>query len=191
VSGTTIWLSCGVLRAELEALHERGQIHGKLLTLDSMLHMVPQKLQATLEAELQQHGSGNRIVLVYGDCCGKMLDIARKYQVGRVAAINCAQMLVGPARYRELMNRQAFLLLPEWAPRWKEAMQTELGLSPEVARELMRDNRGELVYLDTGLVPVPKSDLDACAVYAGLTCRIEPVGLEHLLSLLLKAEATR
>ena len=80
------------------------------------------------------------------------------------------------------------MLLPEWAPRWKAVMQGELGLSPEVARDLMCDSRRELVYLDTGLAPVPQMELDDCAAYTGLPCRIEQVTLDHLLALLLEAE---
>jgi hypothetical protein len=185
----TIWLGCGVLRAELEELRRRGDIGGELCFLDSMLHMVPQQLQAKLEMALgRPREEGDRLVLVYGDCCGRMLDLARQFGAGRVAAINCAQMLLGRARYRELMHAQAFILLPEWAPRWKDAMQTDLGLSQEVARDLMRDSRGELVYLDTGLSPIPHAVLADCAAYAGLACRIESVGLDHLLSLLLDAD---
>jgi hypothetical protein len=67
--------------------------------------------------------------------------------------------------------------------------QHELGLSAEVARELMRENRGELVYLDTGLTPVPRATLDECAAFMGLPCRVEPVGLDSLLALLLEAES--
>lgn len=190
MSTRTVWLSCGVLRAELEELHRRGDIGGELCFVDSMLHMVPQQLQTKLETTLgNPRENDDQLVLVYGDCCGRMLDLVRQFHVGRVAAINCAQMLLGRARYRELMREQAFLLLPEWAPRWKEAMQTDLGLSPEVARDLMRDNRGQLVYLDTGLCPIPHADLADCAAYAGLTYRIETVGLDHFLTLLLDAVA--
>jgi hypothetical protein len=190
MSNSTVWLSCGVLRPELEALHRRGQIGGTLEFLDSMLHMRPQTLETALAATLEQSGSeGGRLVLVYGDCCSRMLDLARQFRVGRVDAINCAQMLLGRARYRELMHARSFMLLPEWALRWQEIMQTELGLPPTVARDLMRDNRGELVYLDTGLVPVPREELARCAAYTGLPWRVEPVGLDHLLALLREAEA--
>ncbi|MEJ2464051.1 MAG: hypothetical protein P8098_20875, partial [Candidatus Thiodiazotropha sp.] len=61
----TIWLSCGVLRDELEALHRSGQLGGSLRFLDSMLHMHPGKLETTLETALKQSVSkGERLVLV-------------------------------------------------------------------------------------------------------------------------------
>ncbi len=59
----TLWLSCGVLRAELEELLRRGAIHGELRFLDSMLHMDPGQLQATLQRTLGQSGpEGGRLV---------------------------------------------------------------------------------------------------------------------------------
>jgi hypothetical protein len=186
-----VWVSCGVLRFELEELQRRGSLAGELLFLNSMLHMVPQRLETALTGVLEHRGhEASRLVLVYGDCCPRMLDLARRFRAGRVDAINCAQLLVGRARYRELMREQAFLLLPEWALRWREVMETELGLSPEVARDLMGENRRELVYLDTGLAPVPHAALADAAEYTGLPCRIERVGLDHLLAMLLEAESS-
>lgn len=184
----TVWLSCGVLRAELEALHQRGLISGERCYLDSMLHMDPPRLERTLQGTLEQYPQGSCLVLVYGDCCSRMLDLVRNYPVGRTDAINCAQLLVGRERYRQLMRENAFLVLPEWALRWQEVMQTELGLSPTVARDLMQEHRGMLVYLDTGLLPVPEQELNAFAAYSGLAWRIEQVPLDSMLTLLLAAE---
>ncbi|NLF92560.1 MAG: DUF1638 domain-containing protein, partial [Oligosphaeraceae bacterium] len=187
---STIWLSCGVLKAEMEQLHRDGQIRGELRFLDSMLHMDPQQLQAVLGAELTElDAKGSRVVLVYGDCCSRMLDLVRQFGINRVSAINCAQMLVGRNRYRELMRDQAFMLLPEWAQRWKEILQGELGLHAEVACDLMRENRRELVYLDTAVAPVPWQAIEECAAYTGLPWRVEKVTLDPLLALLLQAES--
>jgi signal transduction histidine kinase len=187
----TTWLGCGVLRAEMEELHRRGSIKGTLVFLDSMLHMVPEKLDTVLTRYLEKHSpAGGRLVLVHGDCCPRMLDLARKWSVGRINAINCAQMLLGKNRYREMMREGAFMLLPEWALRWREIMQTELGLTPEVARDLIGENRRVLVYLDTGLVPVPQKEIEDCAAYSGLPWRIEKITLDTLLEQLLEAEAS-
>ncbi len=183
-----LYLSCGVLRAELDELQKRGKIEGDLLYLDSMLHMKPVALEKILVTEMEKHSSEIMpIVLVYGDCCSHMLDLVRKYKAGRVNAINCAQMLTGKERYRELMHAEAFILLPEWAVRWKDIMKTELGLSPEIARELMGENRNELVYLDTGLSEVPEKELAECAEFTGLPWRAEKAGLDNLLLLLAEA----
>ena len=137
MSASITWLSCGVLRAELEELKRLGKIRGELVFLDSMLHMNPIKLEAAMTAVLNQHNPEEKcLILVYGDCCPRMLNLVHQHRVSRVNAINCAQMLVGRIRYRELMREQAFMLLPEWAQRWKEVFQIELGLSKEVAHHL-------------------------------------------------------
>ncbi len=174
----------------MEELHRLGLIRGELLFLDSMLHMYPPLLEATLTAALEHHdGQSGRLVLVYGDCSARMLDLVRRFRVGRVNVINCAQLLVGRDRYRLLMREGAFLVLPEWARRWEHLMSSELGLTRGVARELMGENRVVLVYLDTGLVPAPEQELAEFSSYTGLPWRVEAVTLDSMLAALLEAEA--
>lgn len=188
MSDRTIWLSCGVVSAEMEELQRRGLIDGELLFLDSMLHMDPPQLETQLTATLErEEGSCGCLVLVYGDCSARMLDLVRRFHVGRVAVINCAQLLVGRDRYRQLMREKAFLVLPEWARRWENIMKDELGLDREMAHDLMGDNRGVLVYLDTGLLPVPKQQLQEFSSYTGLPWRIDEVSLDIMLATLLAA----
>ena len=186
----TVWLSCGVVRAEMGELQRRGSISGEMLFLDSMLHMDPPKLEAKLIAELARNsGHPGCLVLVYGDCSARMLDLARTYRVGRVNVINCAQLLLGRERYRQLMHEEAFLVLPEWARRWEHIMKSELGLTKEVAQDLMGENRGVLVYLDSGLAPVPESHMAAFSAYSGLPWRVETVTLDCMLAALLEAQS--
>ncbi len=190
MSAATIWLCCGVLKEEMEELLRRGLIDGTLLFLDSMLHMKPSQLEETLTARLEQRSNPSvRLVLVYGDCSAGMLDLTRRFRVGRVNVINCAQLLVGRERYRQLMKEGAFLVLPEWAKRWELIMKNELGLSREVAHDLMGENRGVLVYLDTGLTPVPEKELAEFSAYSGLPWRVETVTLDIMLQALLEAQA--
>jgi hypothetical protein len=184
----TVWLCCGVIRAEMEELHRRGLIDGELLFLNSMLHMDPPQLETRLtEALCQRQGNSGCLVLVYGDCAAHMLDIASRFRVGRVNVINCAQLLVGRERYRQLMREEAFLVLPEWARRWEHIIKNELGLNRSVAHDLMGENRGVLVYLDTGLIPVPEQQLHQFAEYTGLPWRVEEVTLDTMLQTLLDA----
>ncbi|MBU5615309.1 DUF1638 domain-containing protein [Geomonas azotofigens] len=190
MTGATVWLACGVLREELTRLRRDGRIAGELVFLDSLLHMNPPLLESTLNDELlRRRAGGDRLVLVYGDCCAGMLDLARNFGAGRVKAINCAQLLLGRERYRELMREEAFLVLPEWAERWEEVMASALGPDPAAARALLTEHRAVLVYLDTGLVPVPARQMEAFSAYSGLPWRVEVIGLETALAGLLEAEA--
>lgn len=184
----TVWLSCGVVRAEMGELQRRGLIDGELLFLDSMLHMDPPQLEARLTEALERAAAApGLLVLVYGDCSAHMLDLVRRFRAGRVSVINCAQLLLGRERYRQLMREEAFLVLPEWARRWEHIMKSELGLNQEVAHGLMGENRGVLVYLDTGLIPVPVEQLAEFSAYSGLPWRVETVTLDCMLALLLEA----
>lgn len=188
MNSDTIWLSCAVLRAEMEELQRRGSIDGQLIFLDSMLHMDPPLLETRLTEALQQNNNDSAcLVLVYGDCSAHMLDLASRFRVGRVGVINCAQLLLGRERYRQLMREAAFLVLPEWAQRWEHIMQHELGLNKALARDLMGEHRGLLVYLDTGLVPVPEQHLHEFSSYTGLPWRVEKVTLDTMLASLLAA----
>ena len=185
-NSNTLWICCGVLRAEIEELHRKGAINGDLYFLDSMLHMDPSRLETVLKEKLTK--TKDITVLVYGDCCPEMTQLADRPGIGRVEAVNCYQMLLGQERYREMMRKEAFMLLPEWAHRWKEVIQWELELSETVARDLFKEHRRELVYLDTGLTPIPEKEIKECSAYTGLPWRTVPVALDHLLDLLLKAK---
>jgi hypothetical protein len=190
MSGTTVWLSCGVLRAELQELHRRGAIDGELLFLDSMLHMDPPALEARLTDLLKERPkSAACLILVYGDCSAGMLDLVRNYRVGRVPVINCVQLLVGKERYRQLMREEAFVVLPEWSHRWEHIVKDELGLNQVVAHGLIGENRKVLVYLDTGLAPVPEEHLRAFSAYTGLPWRVDVVELDAMLASLLATRA--
>jgi hypothetical protein len=118
-----------------------------------------------------------------------MHDICSTGATARVNATNCAQMLLGKKRYRQMMEREAFLLLPEWAQRWEKVFKEELGLStPALARQVIGENRRELIYMDTGLFDIPYKSLQECARFTGLELSIEEVMLDNLLFLLAEAE---
>lgn len=190
MNDTTLWMCCGVMRKEIEYLLANGDIEGELMFWDSMLHMVPIELEKRLNMILNGLIDTLRpMVLVVGDCSPHMLNIAYDHKIARVDATNCAEMLFGATRYRELMNTGAFIVLPEWAPRWKEIMNKELGLYDEVAKEFMQDNRTEMVYCDTGLQAVPFEMLQLFSDYTGLPLRIEEVDLVPVTLLLHDAEA--
>ncbi|GFO68357.1 hypothetical protein GMLC_19360 [Geomonas limicola] len=186
----TLWLSCGVLRPELEELLRTSRIDGTLLCLDSMLHMEPTKLEQALTTTLERLSKrAATVVLVYGDCAAHLLDIVKRFKVVRIPFINCAQLLVGRERYRQLMREGAFLVLPEWAPKWEQIIKNELGLDRGVAHDLMSEHRGVLVYLDTGIVEVPLELLREFSAYTGLTWRVEPISLDLMLESLLAAQS--
>ena len=73
-----------------------------------------------------------------------------------------------------------FFLLPEWAKRWKEIFSDHLGLNKQNAIEFMREMHTKLMYLDTGIVPIPEKELKDCAEYCGLPFVVKKISLKEL-----------
>ena len=176
-----VMICCSVLQAEVESLRDVHWPDHKLIFLPSMMHMHPEQLASSLEsaldAELKQ---GFGVVLIYGDCCARMTALEALPGVVRTRGKNCCELLLGPEEYRRLSHEGVFFLIPEWARRWKDIFTKELGLNCDNAISLMQDMHRKLMYLDTGLVPVPENALKECAEYCGLPYEVLPVSLGHL-----------
>jgi hypothetical protein len=174
-------LVCGVFRMEIEALVKQGKLDCDIITLDSMLHMKPAKLEQEM-GQVIVAGPNNRFLLLYGDCHPHMHEMQSKINVSRVAGINCCEILLGSAVYRKMQKEQAFVFFPEWTHRWKEVFRNELGFeNSEVARAFMREYQKRLVYVDTGVIPVPDEALREISDYFGMPVEILPVSLDILL----------
>ena len=175
------FVSCSVLQAELVSLQRRHWHEAKLRFLCSMLHMHPERLGIQLsDAVAEEMEQGQRILLVYGDCSALATNLEALPGVARTRGHNCCELLLGQDVYQRLGHAGAFFLIAEWVKRWREIFTIELGLNKEIARDLMQDMHRSLIYLDTGLAPVPVDELRECEEYCGLSCVVRPVTLDHL-----------
>jgi hypothetical protein len=176
-----VMICCSVLRAEVESLRDGHWPDHKLIFLPSMTHMHPEQLASSLESVLDAElKRGYGVVLIYGDCCARMTELEALPGVVRTRGKNCCELLLGPEEYRRLSHEGVFFLIPEWARRWKEIFTKELGLNRDNATSLMQEMHRKLIYLDTGLTPVPGKELRECAEYCGLPCEVLRVSLGHL-----------
>lgn len=177
----TVLISCAVLQAEVEWLAKTNWPELELFFLDSMLHMNPEKLSEHLYSLVKgETRKGHNMILVYGDCCLGMAAMEQLTGVVRIRGNNCCALLLGDAQYRRISHEGAFFLLPEWTHRWQRVFNLELGLNHDNAAGLMGDLHQKLVYLDTGISPVPESELRECSHYCGLPWEVLKVSLEHL-----------
>ena len=112
-------IACSIFKAELELLKETGKINVPVIYLNSMLHMYPKKLQEVLD-EIIRENNYLKIILAFGDCHARMVDYEENKNIVRTPGINCCEIFLGSARYRKIRNEGAFILLPEWANRYKE-----------------------------------------------------------------------
>lgn len=177
----TVLLACSVLKDEIQALWKLHWPQARLVFLDSMLHMKPRNLgEALSQAVDGEPAGGGGTVLIYGDCCGAMEALARRPGVARTRGNNCYDLLLGREEYRRLSREGAFFLLPEWTLRWREIFERHLGLTLETATGLMRDIHKKLLYLDTGLAPLPEAALREFSEYCGLPWEARAVTLAIL-----------
>ncbi len=168
-------IACGIFRQEFGLLEPGLRERFSPTFMDSMLHMEPGRLDSILRSALPD--GRPPAVLAYGDCCPHMDLLASPPRAARTDGVNCCEIWLGSARYRSLRDEAVFFLMPEWALRWARIIKRELGLdSPELARDFMSQSMRSAVYIDTGVMPVPESHLEAFSAYTGLACRVETVG---------------
>ena len=174
-------ICCGVYKDEILVLKKRYWPNLTIHFLSSMLHMKPELLGTKLSAQLEEENVlEQKTLLIYGDCCMQMTDLTKSPDVVRVHGHNCIHQVLGSNEYKRLSHEGAFFLLPEWASRWNNIFKNELGLNEANAEDLMREMHSKLVYLDTGIRPVPTEHLKDCSRYCGLPWEVLQVSLEPL-----------
>jgi len=174
-------IACGVFTAELRYLESTGFIQFPVRYLDSMLHMRPRQLKEELEDAIRrERAQGNRVLVLFGDCHPRIVDQTEGADIVRIPGDNCIAILMGRERYRNLRQNRSFVLMADWALRWREVFETELGLTEETAPLFMNEHHTEIVYVDTGIAPVPAQALQDCAQFCGLPFRVERLPLEEL-----------
>lgn len=148
--------------------------------LSSMLHMRPVELASNLATALGTQNHEEPMVIIYGDCCMMMEQFEQIPGVARTKGANCCELILGKDLYTAMIRDGVFFLLPEWTHRWEEVFTRELGLSKENATDLMQDMHTRLVYLDTGVIPVPRNEIIRCSSFCGLPYEIMTVSCDHL-----------
>jgi hypothetical protein len=174
------FICCSVLRRELSALFDTEYPGAEICFLDSRLHLYPQRLHLEMDKALAARGH-RACVLIYGDCHAHMNELSQRRQCSRTDAVNCSELLLGREAYRRCRAGKTFIFLPEWTKRWREIFEKELGFTDQpLAREFMQDNQRSLLYLDTGLSPVPQTTLAEIADYFAMPVEIMPISLQYL-----------
>ncbi len=175
-------LSCAVLRREVETIVRRRRWDVSVDNIGSILHHDPERLGTTLaEAVDRLCVAGRPVVLVYGDaCCPAMRGIGSRPGVERLPGRDCIAMLLGEAAYQEQRRDGTLFILPEWAPHWRAMFVDQAAPGSGPTREVLTAQHRRLVYLDTGLVPVPGPELAAFAAFARLPLETRPISLDVL-----------
>ena len=174
-----VCIACSIFRREVEALQAQAPLPIKFHWLDSVLHLNPERLHMELDTALKNIAAPRTLIL-YGDCHAHMLETQQKSGIARVQGLNCCEILLGREDYRVLRRQGAFFLLPEWVERWQQVLPAAIGLPESEAKTFMAESHTHLLYLDTGLCPVPVKTLDAITAYTSLPWHSRSVTLDHL-----------
>lgn len=167
-----IIIACSIFKSELEHLKNSGAIDVPIVYLNSMLHMYPQQLKEDLDSKIKEN-SHLKIVLVFGDCHARMVDYEQNKNIVRTEGINCCEIFLGSSDYRKIRHEGAFILLPEWAERWKEVFVDYMGFkNSKSTKQFMTDMHKKLIYVDTGYVQINQPLLEEIAEYVGLPLEI-------------------
>ncbi len=178
---TSAAICCAVYKDEILVLKKRYWPNLTIHFLTSMLHMKPNLLGSQLSDLLKEEDVlEHKTLLIYGDCCMQMTDFTKSPDVVRIRGHNCIHQVLGNKEYKRLSHEGAFFLLPEWASRWNHIFKNELGLNAANAKDLMGEMHSKLIYIDTGIRPVPIEDLKDCSQYCGLPWEVLQVSLEPL-----------
>lgn len=175
-------IACSIFRSEIQYLIDKHLLEASVEYIDSMYHMNPAKLEEQLERVLQTATNTDHVrnVMVYGECHARMNQLQAS-GVGRTNAMNCIELVLGREQYRKLRKEGVFFLLPEWTHRWKQVFSQELGLNQKTAKDFFGDMHSRLIYLDTGVKPIPHHLLDEISDFTGLPVEVMKVSLEQLL----------
>jgi len=172
-------IACSIFRAEIEVLRCENKITIPVIYLDSMLHMFPDRLHERLDNVIKKElESGKKLILIYGECSMESKYYNNDANIKRIGGINCVNIFLEDRIYRMLRKEGVFFLIHEWALRWKEIFQNELGLNAENAKSFMSEMHTKLIYLDTGSAAVPIDTLNEISAYCGLAYEITKVTLD-------------
>lgn len=172
-------ITCGIFQAEMTALAPRFP-RLRFEYLDSMLHMRPDLLQNRID-ELLGGQPWGKVLFIYGDCTPRIVELSRRPGLSKTAGINCCEIMLGREAYRRLRKEGAFFFLPEWTLRWRQVFERELGFGGgRGAGEMLREVHSQLIYLDTGVMPVPQEILQDIGRELAMPMSVLPTGLGQL-----------
>jgi len=173
-------IACSIFKFELEHLKSEGKINVPIVYLNSMLHLNPEELEKILGQKLEEYKS-YKILLLYGDCHARMVDYEKNPDIVRSPGINCCEIFLGKEKYQQLRKEGAFILLPEWSVRWREAFVEYMGFkNAKSSRLFMNDMHKKIVYVDTGFQDKNQPLLTEISEYFGLPLEIYNTSISEL-----------
>src|SRR5215467_15216190 len=191
-------IACGALGSHVREISARRGWAVELHSLPSLLHNHPERIAPAAERlarDLQARGL--RVALGYADCgsYGALDDLCARLSLPRLPGLHCYDVLAGPARLREMFEREpgTYLLTDFLVRSFRRSVLAELGL--DAHPELWPDYFGHyrrLVWLAQARNETLDAEAAAVAEMFRLPLTVIDVGtggLERELERLLDGEA--
>jgi hypothetical protein len=110
-----------------------------------------------------------------------MIDYEENKNIVRTPGINCCEIFIGTSNYHKIRKEGAFILLPEWAERWKEVFIDYMGFkNAKSTTQFMNDMHKKLVYIDTGYKEINNPLLKEISDFVGLPLEIYNSSISEL-----------
>lgn len=181
----TVFISCGIFRAELERLAEEGRFTGEVVYLDAALHVNFDKLRRSLEEALSSaDDAGSSIRVLYGHCHPAMTSILEAYGATKIRAGNCLEAIIGAEETRRLdAEAKTFFLTAGWINNWESMFALGREDFDFDVTTFFRDYKRIIVF-DTGVIPIDEDKVRQFSELTGLPVERRSVGLENLLNVI-------
>lgn len=169
---------CSVLQAELRQIATQVPL-GEIFVVDSSYHFNPEKLYNKVLSIIQENRL-NEAILLYGECSAGFKMPFPGSQIYRFKKQNCIDLLVGSDAEYLYHKEKMFVLLPEWAHRWRELFYKWFGFDPQTLRVFMRELHNAIVCLDDGTIEITDELIKEIEEASGVSVRVETISLTYL-----------
>lgn len=177
-------LACGIFQPELKMVFD--EIKQDLDSQDIAAEFIPPGLHVNLEKLSKGISYGlsslkeEKILLLYGSMCHPDLsEIVKGYDLIRPKAPNCIEMILDPARKKELdESGNIFYVTAGWFKNWREIFQQEQGWDHTDAR-INFGFYDKIVVLDSGCCDIDEEELFNFFEYTQVPIEVESIDLNY------------
>lgn len=152
------FISCSVLKEEIEQLIKQGDLEGKTVFIPKHFHVDYKLLEDNLRRTIKQVLSSfqGKIILIYGDLClgpnNEIKDIAKEYGIVKVDALNCTDCLLGgKGRIEQIDPNHELMVLHRGMVGFFTSLKNKLkqeNIDEEIFKNFFCQLKG-IVFLDT------------------------------------------
>ncbi len=184
--GAVAVIACGALAQDVARIADGNGWPVAVHPLPPLLHNRPHRIAAAVaQLATELLGRYRAVAVAYADCgtYGSLDEVCQRYGLGRLRGAHCYDVLAGPTRMRELLEREpgTYVLTDFLVRSFARSVVSELGLDryPQLRADYFRHYR-RAVWLAQHRTPDLSARARAAADILGLPLTIVHVGDDGL-----------